>query len=176
MRRGASVPRDGMEWALRAALRGIDVPHFVVAHAVEGLEPGLYRWPDLDRPLRAGDLRRELFGVCYDQGLGSDASYVVLAAADLAALDDRGYRDAQLAAGLVEGRLHLAAYAQGIGASGMTFLDTALEDFLGDGLAGLLITCVGVPEYANRAGGPPGRPQTVRVPMPRLDVPPPEPD
>jgi hypothetical protein len=32
-------------------------------------------------------------------------------AADVSAIDDRGYREAQLAAGLVEGRLHLLAYA-----------------------------------------------------------------
>ena len=40
---------------LAAALRGIDVPHLVVVHAVDGLEPGVYRWPDLSAPVRAGD-------------------------------------------------------------------------------------------------------------------------
>jgi hypothetical protein len=93
---------------------------------------------------------------------------VVLSTTDLSTVDDRGYRDAQLAAGIVEGRLHLAAYALGVGASGMTFLDSELPGLLGGSLDGLLFTCVGVPEYANRPGGRPGDPATVRPVTPRL--------
>jgi len=114
--------------------------------------------------IRAGHLRDELLWVTWDQDLGRDAAYVVIGATDLAALDDRGYRDAQLAAGLVEGRLHLAAYALGIGASGMTFLDSEIEPLLGESLAGLLFTCVGVPAYRNRSGGRPGEPVSVSSP------------
>src|SRR4029079_15429720 len=91
---------------------------------VEGVAPGFYRWPDLTRPRHAGDLREELYRVSLDQGLSRDAAFVVITAADVAALDDRGYREAQLAAGIVEGRLHLLAYALGASASGMTFLDS----------------------------------------------------
>ena len=61
-------------------------------------------------------------------------------------LDDREYREAQLAAGLVEGRLHLLAYALGASASGMTFIDSEVP-LLGEPLDALLFTCVGVPEY-----------------------------
>jgi hypothetical protein len=104
-----------------------------------------------------------------DQGLGGDASFVVLSTFDPARVDDRGYREAQLAGGIVEGRLHLAAYALGAGASGMTFLDSELPALLGEPLAGLLFTCVGVPEYTNRPGGRPGDPVTVRPVTPRLD-------
>ena len=78
------------------------------------------------------------------------------------ALDDREYREAQLAAGLVEGRLHLLAYALGASASGMTFLDFEVPGFLDEPLDGLLLTCVGVPRYAARPGGPPGAPTTFR--------------
>ena len=67
-------------------------------------------------------------------------------------LDDCGYREAQINAGIVEGRLHLAAFALGIGASGMTILDRGLEDLLGEPMAGLLFTCVGVPEYHAEGG------------------------
>ena len=102
--------------------------------------------------------------VCWDQDLGRDAAFVVLGATDLATLDDRGYREAQLAAGIVEGRLHIAAYALGIGASGMTFLDTEIEPLLGEPLAGLLFTCVGVPTYRNKRGGRPGAPVAVASP------------
>ncbi len=133
-----------------------------------GREPGLYRWPDLERPLRRGLLREELLRACWDQDLGRDAAFVVIAAADLDALDDRGYREAQLDAGLVEGRLHLAAYALGIGASGMTFLDSEIAGLLGEPLAGLLFTCVGVPTYRNKGGGRPGAPVPVFVPTPGL--------
>ncbi|HKG43286.1 MAG TPA: hypothetical protein VKB10_03455 [Gaiellaceae bacterium] len=154
---------------LGGALRGIDVPHFVVVHAVDGVEPGIYRWPDLASPVRAGVLRNELYRVCLDQGLPRDAAFVVIGAADVAGLDDREYREAQLAAGLVEGRLHLLAYALGAGASGMTFLDTAIPALLGEPLEALLFTCVGVPEYASKPGGMPGAPNEIKMVTPRLD-------
>ncbi len=150
-------PREVFEFSLAASLRGIDVPHFVAVHGVEGVEPGLYRWPDLDRPLRRGLLREELLRVCWDQDLGRDAAFVVIAATDIDRLDDRGYREAQLAAGLVEGRLHLAAYALGIGASGMTFLDSEIAGLLGEPLAGLLFTCVGVPDLPQQGRRAAGR-------------------
>jgi hypothetical protein len=163
-----ALPQDVLSTSLRAALRGTGVPHWVVVHHVDGVPPGLYRWPELARPVRAGDLRDELYHVCVDQGLGRDAAFVVIAATDVTALDDREYRDAQLAAGLVEGRLHLLAYALGASASGMTFADSLLPGLLGEPLQGLLFTCVGVPEYASAAGGMPGRPTPVRQVTPRF--------
>jgi hypothetical protein len=147
------------------------VPHFIAVHGVEGVDAGLYRWPDLDHPLRREPLREELLLVCYDQDLGRDAAFVVMAAIDIDGLDDRAYRDAQLEAGIVEGRLHLAAYALGIGASGMTFLDSTIEGLLREPLAGLLFTCVGVPAYRNKGGGKPGEPAAVVVPTPGLTLP-----
>jgi hypothetical protein len=162
-----SLPVDLVRASMAVAMRGVDLPHAVVAHRVDGLTSGLYRWPDLDRPVRAGDLRDELYRVCLDQGLGRDAAFVAIGAADVAALDDRGYREAQLRAGIVEGRLHLAAYALGAGASGMTFLDSEIPALLGEPLDGLLFTCVGVSEYASVAGGPPGEPTVVRMVTPR---------
>jgi SagB-type dehydrogenase family enzyme len=162
-----TVSRDLLVRSMAAALRGIDVPHWIAAHRVSGLDPGLYRWPDLDRCLRGGDLREVLYRICMDQALGRDASFVVLAAADVTALDDRQYREKQLAAGVAEGRLHLMAYAQNATASGMTFVDAEIPKFLGDQWAGLLLTCVGIAEYPSRPGGTPGRPVTIRVVRPR---------
>jgi hypothetical protein len=153
--------------SLLAAMRGVALPHFVVVHDVEGLAPGLYRWPDLSTPARPGVMRDELFRVCLEQGLARDASLVVIGATEVAALDDREYRDAQLAAGLVEGRLHLLAYAFGASASGMTFVDSEVPSLLGEPLDALLFTCVGVPEYASTAGGSPGAPTAVRMVAPR---------
>jgi Nitroreductase family len=164
--RGLSA--DLLRTSLGAALRGITVPHWVAVHQVDGIAPGLYRWPDLDTPVRAGDLREELYQFCLEQGLGRDAAFVVIAAADLSDADDREYREAQLAAGLAEGRLHLLAYALGASASGMTFADSLVPELLGEPLDGLLLTCVGVPEYASAAGGRPGSPTSVRPVTPRL--------
>jgi hypothetical protein len=170
MDRSATLPRAVLEWSMRAATRGIDVPHWVVAHGVEGLKPGVYRWPDLDQPVQTGDLRDELARICLDQSLGGEAAFVVISAIDPTGVDDRGYRDAQLAAGLVEGRLHLAAYALGATATGMTFLDSDVPSLLGepDDLMTLLFTCVGVAEYQSRAGGGPGAPVEITMVTPRL--------
>jgi len=156
------VSGELLRTSMLAAMRGVDVPHRIVVHDVEGLAPGVYRWPDLSTPARPGPLRDELFLVCMEQGLGRDAAFVVIGATEVGALDDRAYREAQLAAGLVEGRLHLLAYAMGASASGMTFVDGLVPGLLGESLDGLLFTCVGVPEYRSATGGPPGAPTAVR--------------
>ena len=157
------LPESLLRTSMGVALRGISLPHRVVVHDVEGLAPGVYRWPDLSAPARAGALRDELHRVCLGQALARDAAFVVIAAADMDGFDDRDYREAQLAAGLAEGRLHLAAYALGASASGMTFIDSEVPSLLGEPLNALLFTCVGVPQYASAAGGPPGAPTPVRL-------------
>lgn len=162
------LPESLLRTSMRAALRGIDIPHRVVVHNIEGLAPGVYRWPDLSAPSRPGAMRDELYRVCLEQGLARDAAFVVIGAADVGALDDREYREVQLAAGLVEGRLHLLAYSLGAGASGMTFLDSEMPALLGEPLDALLFTCVGVPEYRTASGGLPGAPTSVRMVTPRL--------
>jgi hypothetical protein len=172
LRRGSARTLDGeaavdsqtFGRSLAVSLRGTRVPHFIAVHAVDGLAPGLYRWPDLERPMRRGSLRDELWVACYGQDLGRDASFVVIGAVDLDLLDDRGYREAQLDAGIVEGRLHLAAYALGIGASGMTFLDSEIPVLLGEPLAALLFTCVGIPHHRTKRAGTPRDPADVSEP------------
>lgn len=169
MDRTKTLPSALLEWPMAAAMRGVPVPHWVVVHGVDGVTPGVYQWPDLSTPVRAASLRDELLRVCLDQALGADAAYVVISAVPLKDLDDRGYREAQLAGGLVEGRLHLAAYALGASATGMTFLDSEVPGLLGAPaeLATLLFTCVGVPDYRSRPGGGPGAPVTIRTVPPR---------
>jgi SagB-type dehydrogenase family enzyme len=176
----ASISREAFDFVLGSGLRGAPIEHVVAVHAVEGVEPGLYRWPDMDRPVRAGSLREELLSVCWDQDLGKDAAFAVVGVVDLDAIDDIDYREAQLASGIAEGRLHLAAYALGLGASGMTFLDDELEALIapiypGRSMGGLLITCVGVPDYRSKPGGMPGNPTPIVTPderqTPRQDPP-----
>lgn len=164
---GRGLPGELLRACMQVSMRGIDLPHYVVVHDVDGLVPGVYRWPDLGDPVRRGNLRDELYRVCLDQSLGRDASFVVIGAADVGALDDREYREAHLAAGVVEGRLHLMAYALGAGASGMTFLDSEIEALLGEPMDALLFTCVGVPEYKSSPGGLPGAPRDVGKIEPR---------
>ncbi len=161
------LPADLLRTCLPIALRGVDLPHRLVVHDVDGVAPGVYRWPDLASPVRPGALRDELHRICLGQALGRDAAFVVIAATDVATLDDRQYREAQLAAGLVEGRLHLLAYSLGASASGMTFVDSEIAALLDEPLDALLFTCVGVPEYASSTGGLPGAPTAVRVVQPR---------
>ncbi len=140
----AGIP--ALRVALRVALRGIDLPHFVAVHDVDGVPPG----------------------VSLDQGLSRDAAFVVFTAAEVASLDDRGYRAAQLAAGLVEGRLHLLAYAMGASATGMTLLGGEIPALVGTPPDAIIFTCVGVPDYRATPGGPPGAPADVR-PMQHRD-------
>ncbi len=161
------LPQALLRTCMSIAVRGVVVPHWVVAHDVEGLAAGVYRWPDLQAPVRTAALRGELHRICLNQALARDAAFVTIAATDIAQPDDREYRAAQLAAGLAEGRLHLAAYALGGSASGMTFIDSEVPPLLGEPLDALLFTCVGVPDYASAAAGPPGAPTRVRRPAPR---------
>jgi hypothetical protein len=156
------LPESVLRTSMSAALRGVAVPHRVAVHDVGGVAPGLYRWPELSEPVRAGMLRDELYRVCGEAGLAADAAFVVIAATDVGSLDDREYREAQLGAGLVEGRLHLLAYALGASASGMTFVDSEVPTLLGERLDALLFTCVGVPAYTPARGGLPGAPTPIR--------------
>ena len=160
MDRSASLPREVLEWSMAAAMRGIEVPHWVAVHAVDGVEPGVYAWPL--SLVAAGDVRDELERICLDQQLGSECCFVVIGAVSFDGLTDRGYREAQLAGGLVEGRLHLAAYALGASATGMTFLDSEIPGLVQADVEGLLFTCVGVPEYESAVGGSPGAPTEFR--------------
>jgi hypothetical protein len=161
------LPEEILRTSMSVAMRGIDVTHFVVVHDVEGIAPGVYRWPDLSAPVNAGAMRDDLYRICLEQGLASEAAFVVIGAADVGALDDREYREAQLASGLVEGRLHLLAFGLGAGATGMTFLDSEIPELLREPLDALLFTCVGVPEYTPATGGTPGSPTAVRMVIPR---------
>lgn len=166
------LPEQTLRTSLAVALRGVGLDHWVAVHAVTDMAPGIYHLPDLDKPARAATeewTRSELYRVCLDQALARDAAFVVMAAVDVSQLSDREYREAQLASGIVEGRLHLAAYALGASATGMTFLDSEIPGLLNspDSPHALLFTCVGVPGNTSKAGGAPGAPTEVRRVSPR---------
>ncbi|MFC7596825.1 nitroreductase family protein [Terrabacter sp. GCM10028922] len=165
-----TVPHPVLLDAMAASLRGVTVPHWVGVSGVDDVPTGIHLWPDVTtpvRPLPEQAVRAELFTAALEQGLARDASFVVMSGTDLAGLDDHAYREVQLLSGLAEGRLHLMAYALGAAASGMTFRDSDLAHLLGRDVAGLLWTCVGVPEYRTRPSGLPGSPADVTIVWPR---------
>jgi hypothetical protein len=123
---------------------------FVVAHAVEGLERAVYRFEPpsgFERVRRDAD-RRLTAHLCLDQPLGGDAAATVFFTADLdgtlAALGDRGYRAAQLDAGIRAERSSLGAYARGLGATGLTFYDDEVRRFLGTEEEPMMCLALGV--------------------------------
>jgi hypothetical protein len=125
---------------------------YLVVNAVEGVEPGAYAyWPGRGlEPVRAGRFRREAAFLTLEQALGGDAAATLffLAPLDalLAAWGDRGYRLANLQAGIAGGRAYLAAYAGGFGASGLTVYDTEVVRFFSPHAAGrdaIFVTALG---------------------------------
>ena len=62
---------------------------------------------------------------------------------------NRGYRAAQLAGGIAAGRMYIAAYAQGFGATGLTFFDDEVVDFFSPHAAGksvMFLVALGYPD------------------------------
>ena len=109
---------------------------YLIVNAVEGLEPGAYvisREQQALVRLKAGDFRDEAGYLALNQDLAADASVAIFFLADLepvlSRFGNRGYRAAQLDASLQAGRVYLAAYAQQLGATGLTFFDDAVTEF-----------------------------------------------
>jgi SagB-type dehydrogenase family enzyme len=135
--------------------------HNLAVHGIEGVEPGAYRWRDGDLELvRPGQFRPLTQQLCLDQPLGGDSAYTAFHSADLdgvlGTLGARGYRVAQLEAGIASGRLSLAAFALGCGATGLTFFDEPVRRFFATTASCMLVTAVGIPDYRNTPGGRPG--------------------
>ena len=163
-----SLPRAALDWPLRVATqpppgdwldRGTTLlDHFVVVHAVDGMSPGVYCLGRHGFELvRAGDFRHEARHVSLDQPQGGDGAYATFHFADLervsAALGPRGYRAAQVEGGYVLERLHLAAYALEVGATGLTFFDDAVASLCGVKTSVMTEVAVGRPAYRAKRGG-----------------------
>ena len=123
----------------------------LIANAVEGLEPGAYRVepPDRFQRLRSGNLRRQAGYLVLEQYLGALAAATMFAMVDLDEVlerhGNRGYRAAQLEAGIRVGRVYLGAFARGLGATASTFYDDDVTAFLApeEGLSPMLAVAVG---------------------------------
>lgn len=164
------MPRETLVDVLRRATRGIptdDAPDgsrlieaYLVVNRVEELERGAHVWRNGElRLLREGDFRAEAGFLCLDQPLAGASSATVFLMADLPAtlerLGARGYRSAQLEAGIVGGKLYLGAYAHRFGATGLTFYDDEVERFFAPDAAGkscMLVVAVGDSPRLLRSG------------------------
>ena len=106
-------------------------------------------------PLRRGEQRETAGYLCLEQPLGADAAAVVFLMARLddylSATGGRGYRLAQLEAAIAAGRIYLGAYAQCLGASGITFYDDDVSALYGSpGWSPMIVMVLG-PEGARRS-------------------------
>jgi SagB-type dehydrogenase family enzyme len=169
--RPETAPAELLHWGMADAARPVPadfvVPgttlleHNLAIHGIEGVEPGAYRWRDGDLELvRPGQFREITRQLCLDQPLGGDSAYTAFHCARLdtvlGALGARGYRVAQLEAGIASGRLSLAAFTLGCGATGLTFFDEPVRRFFATRASCMLVTSVGIPDYDNAPGGRPG--------------------
>jgi len=126
---------------------------YLIVNAVEGLSPGAYFFRHKEGSLellKEGDFRRQAAYLGLEQELPGDASVDVFFLADLRPIleqyGNRGYRATQLEAGILGGRLYLAAYAQRLGATGLTFFDDDVTNFFSPHAAGksaIFLTAVG---------------------------------
>ena len=117
---------------------------YLLVNAAEGISPGAYYFSPGNSGglelLQEGEFREEAGHLCFEQALGADAGAVAFFMADLdtilSRLGNRGYRAAQLEAGIIGGRMYLCSHAMGLGATGMTFFDDAVTAFFSPHAAG----------------------------------------
>ena len=109
---------------------------YLIVNNVDGLAAGayFYHWKTRSLELlKPGDFRDKAGFLGLEQQLPADAAVDVFFLADLKKIleryGNRGYRAAQLEAGILGGKLYLAAYAQRLGASGLTFYDDDVVNF-----------------------------------------------
>jgi SagB-type dehydrogenase family enzyme len=155
-----AISAEDLATALWAATRPIaaDVPSglvelFLIVNAVDGIAPGAYVYHPATHALelvREGAFRERAGYLCLEQPIAADAAAVIYFLAPLDAIverfGDRGYRLANLEAGIAGGRAYLAAYAQGFGASGLTFYDRLVVEFFApasEGLDAIFVTALG---------------------------------
>jgi nitroreductase len=144
---------------------------YFIANGVDGLTPGAYFYNrDISaatkpptssiQKIRGIASSRNISGyLCLGQSLFSDASVVFFLMTDLQSvlrsLGNRGYRASQFEAGIIAGKIYLAAYALGLGASGSTFFDDALTEFFSPHASNrstMIAVGVGIPAYKANPG------------------------
>lgn len=135
---------------------------YLIANDINGLAPGAYffnRESDSLEQLKRNVSRNISGYLCLGQSLFSDASAVLFLMTDLQSvlksLSNRGYRASQFEAGVIAGKIYLAAYAKQIGASGSTFFDDAVTEFFSphaNNKSTMIVVGIGVPAYKANPG------------------------
>jgi len=126
---------------------------YLIVNAVDGVEPGAYvfhRDSGLLECLKQGNFREQAGYLGLEQQLPADAAVDIFFLADLHPIlqrfGNRGYRAVQLEAGILGGKLYLAAYAQGLGATGLTFYDDDVIRFFSphaEGKSAVFLVAIG---------------------------------
>jgi SagB-type dehydrogenase family enzyme len=109
---------------------------YLIVHSVQGLKPGAYflqREQSSLELLKEGLFRAEAYHLGLEQELPAEACVDIFFLANLKSIlkryGNRGYRAVQLEAGAIGGKMYLAAYAQHLGATGLTFFDDDVVNF-----------------------------------------------
>ena len=128
---------------------------YLIVHSVEGLIPGAYffrRGPSTLELLKEGRFRAEAHHLGLEQDLPADACVDIFFLANLGRTleryGNRGYRAVQFEAGAIGGRMYLAAYAQRLGATGLTFFDDDVTNFFSPharGKSAVFLLAIGKP-------------------------------
>lgn len=142
---------------------------YFIANGVDDLTPGAYFYnrngsvtssnTSIEKIKEIASSRNISGYLCLGQSLFRDASLVFFLMTDLQAvlrsLGNRGYRASQFEAGIIAGKIYLAAYALGIGASGSTFFDDAVTEAFSPHASNkstMIAVGVGVPAYKASPG------------------------
>jgi SagB-type dehydrogenase family enzyme len=148
------LPRDAFADVLAWSEAGIpaDAPpvvrQLVTVAAVDGLSPGIYDARlGLVRELAEAELRERVGYAAMDQDHPRLAAANVFQLANVAdvveGLGDRGYRWAQLEAGIRAGRLQIGAFMAGWGAAASTFFDDEVSQLFQTEESPLLMVAIG---------------------------------
>jgi SagB-type dehydrogenase family enzyme len=162
----ASITLEQLSTILDCATRGLPADFlkppgaqlndlYLIVHAVHGLKPGAYffrREQNTLELLKAGEFRAEAHHLGLEQELPADACVDIFFLADLKRIlegyGNRGYRAVQLEAGAIGGRMYLAAYAERLGATGLTFFDDDVINFFSPhakGKSAIFLLAIGKP-------------------------------
>ena len=128
---------------------------YLIVHSVQDLAPGAYffrREQNALECLKGGIFRTEAHVLGLEQDLPADACVDIFFLADLDPVlqrfGNRGYCAVQLEAGAIGGRIYLAAYAQHLGATGLTFFDDDVINFFSphaEGKSAIFLVAIGKP-------------------------------
>jgi len=164
--KGASITLAQLSTILDCATQGLSADFleppgaqlndlYLIVHSVQTLKAGSYifhRERATLELLKGGDFRAEAYHLGLDQELPADACVDIFFLADLKLVleryGNRGYRAVQLEAGAIGGRMYLSAYAQGLGATGLTFFDDDVINFFSPhatGKAAIFLLGIGKP-------------------------------